>query len=464
MILLTFPLLCFAEKQDYKELENRIEELENSLLDIELSQAARKFSFSGDFGVNYDNYQSDGWANSPKNRSSNVTNIVFELNADVKVSKRLSFYSTLYSNFYMNKNVATVGPVLETSRHLDGTAFLKLNKAYLDYQIIPGTLVLSAGRLPTTDGPPEHLKDGDERRGTYNTLSYSLPFDGFALTYKGSSDDKKHSYSLRGIVNPGNIVPTTDIHGGSEKGKESSVRGQISKPESFYFATAEYQTKAFRLVDKLTLLLNYAAFSLAGPGEQVSRGLLDSSKPGDRNVYRISHPEDTAYSAQNIVAYLELEGLFKSRFDIYSSYKYTNAKKRGNLIGTIIEDNEGGALGAQGTTYSLGGFLTDSDITAGQQLHGVRYRYNDRLLTGLEYISTNIGTTPSSFFSRRNTAQYNWMGQGYHSYVTLLMPSQSSSLRVGYINFLRDHYFNNINYSVIDQRVHNTYFAYVLRL
>jgi hypothetical protein len=464
IFLFLIPLIAYGEQQNYKALESRVQELENSILDLELNQAGKKFSFSGDFGINYDNFQSDGWTSSPKNRSVNATNIVFELNADAKVSKRLSFYSSLYSSFYMNNNIAEIGPVLEASRPVGGTSFLKLNKAYFDYQIIAEMLVLSAGRLPTTDGPPEHLKDGDERRGTYNSLSYSLPFDGFALTYKGHSLDKKHRYSIRGVFNPGNVIPNTELHGGSEKGKESSVRGQVSKPESFYFATLEYQTRTFRFLDKLTFLLNYATFSLSGPKEKVSRGVLDANKPGDRNVYRISHPEDTAYSAQNYVAYLELENLFKSRFDFYFSYKYTSAQKRGDIIGTIIEDNEGGLLGAQGSTFSLGGFLTNTDISASQQLHGLRYRVNDKLLTGLEYVSTNIGTTPSSFFNRRNSNLYTWMGQGYHTYVTLLFPSQSSSLRFGYINFLRDHYFNNINYSVIDQRIHNTYFSYVLRL
>jgi hypothetical protein len=214
----------------------------------------------------------------------------------------------------------------------------------------------------------------------------------------------------------------------------------------------------------MTLLLNYSTFSLSGPVEQEARGVLDSSKAGDRNMYRISHPEDTAYSAQNYVAYLEFENLFKSRFDFYFTYKYSNARKRGNIIATIIEDNEGGALGAAGSTFNLGGFLSNTDISAGQQLHGVRYSFNDTLLSGLEYINTNIGTTPSSFYSRRNTSLYTWIGQGFHTYVTLLMPSQSSSIRVGYINFLRDHYFNNFNYSIIDQRVHNTYLSYVLRL
>lgn len=458
------PVLCYAEKQNLSDLESRVAELENSLLDLELSQASRRFSFSGDFGINYDNFQTDGWTGNPKNRSVNNTNIIFELNADAKVSKRLSFYSSLYSSFYMNKSTVDVGPVLETSRPLGGTSFLRLNKAYLDYQIIQGKLVFSAGRLPTTDGPPEHLKDGDKRRGTYNSLSYSLPFDGFALTYKGQTLDKKHHYSVRGIFNPGNMIPNTDALGGLEKGKEASVRGQISKPKNFYFATFEYQTKAFKFLDKLTLLLNYATFSLTGPPETESRGLLDANKPGDRNIYRISHPEETAYSAKNYVAYLQLDNLFKSPFDFYVSYKYTTALKKGDVIATIIEDNEGGALGAQGTTYNLGGFLTNTNINASQQLHGIRYKINDKLLTGLEYISTNIGTTPSSFYNRRNTGLYNWMGQGYHSYLTFLMPSQSSSLRVGYVNFLRDHFFNNINYSVMDQRIHNTYLSYVLRL
>lgn len=464
LLIFLFPLICFAESRDFKALENRVEELENSILDLELGQASKTFSFSGDFGINYDNYQTDGWPSSPKNRAVNATNINFELNADANVSDRLNFYSSIYSNFYMNNNITEVGPVLETSRPLGGTSFLKLTKAYIDYQIIKGTLVISAGRLPTTDGPPEHLKDGDNRRGTYNSLSYSLPFDGFALTYKANSSNKKHFYSVRGILNPGNFIPNTELHGGSEKGKDSSVRGQISKPESFYFATFEYQSKAFGFLDSLTFLLNYSNFSLAGPKEQVSRGVLDANKAGDRNVYRISHPEDTAYSAQNFVAYLELTNIFKSKFDFYFSYKYTDAQKRGNVRATIIEDNEGGALGAQGTSYDLGGFLTNSNISAGQQLHGVRYSITEGLLTGLEYVSTNIGTTPSSFFNRRNTSVYNWMGRGFHSYVTLLFPKQRSSLRIGYINFLRDHYFNNVNYSVIDQRIHNAYASYVLRL
>jgi len=453
-----------ASDEQIKKLNQKILELEDSILDLQVSRMSERFKFSGEFGMHYDNFQTDGWDKAPKNRSVQTSNIRFKLNADVDVSNRIKFYSSLFSMFYMNKSAVEVGPVLESGRLFDGTSFLRLSRAYFDYQIIKNKLSFSAGRLPTTNGPPEHLKDGDARLGTYNSLSYSLPFDGFALTYKWNSPSKKHYFSLRSIYNPGNIIPTTEIMGGKEKGKANEVRGQIMKPSDFIFGTFEYQTKALKLADKITFLFNYSNFSISGPAETESRGVLDKNLAGDRNIYRISHALDKAYSAENFVAYLELDEVLNSNFSFYLTYKYTDAKNRGNTIATIIEDNEGGALGGQGTQYSLGGFLSATDISAGQQLHGIRYKFSSKYITGFEYINTNIGTTPASFYNRRNNQLYVWMGQGFHNYFTMTFLKHSSSLRIGYINFLRDHYFNNVNYSPIDQRVHNAYLSYILRL
>ena len=124
----------------------------------------------------------------------------------------------------------------------------------------------------------------------------------------------------------------------------------------------------------------------------------------------------------------------------------------------------GGALGGAGTVHSLGSFIVKSDMSAGQQVHGLRYALNPNNFLGAEYISTNLGTTPSNLFNRRFTSLYAWMGQGGHAYYTKKVRKHNSTIRFGYVNFLRDHYFNNVNYSTIAQRVQNYYVNYVLAL
>lgn len=465
ILFLSLPIICSAQTADMKALNQRIDELESSILDLQLSKMGQRFQFGGEFGFNFEKFSTNGWTavqTGPDERDINLYNAFFKLDANINVSDRISFYSSMFSTFYFNRSLVSVDPVIESQRTFAGSSFIKLNKAYIDYQIIKNSLILSAGRLPTTNGPPEHIKNADDRLGTYASIAYSIPFDGIALTYK-SSFSNKHHFSIRGIFNPGTSISLDNLPGGRTKGVDSSVRGQMTEAQDLNYATLEYSTTALPFTDHLVFMFNFLDVNLEAPVEREVRGVLDSVSPGDTNVYRLNYQGEKAYSAKNYVTYLQLDNIFNSSFDFYSSYKYTLSKKHGSMYATIIESNSGG-LGGVGAVHDLGGFIVNSDMSAGQQLHGLRYSLNENNFLGAEYISTNLGTTPSNLFNRRFTSLYAWIGKGGHAYYTKKVRKHNSTIRFGYVNFLRDHYFNNVNYSTIAQRIQNYYVNYVLAL
>jgi len=85
----------------------------------------------------------------------------------------------------------TDSPYFLNSRSFDGTvgrqpgnSALVLDRAFMNWNNIGGSPVwFSAGRRPTTDGPPAHLRMGQEERMATPVAYMDYPFDGVSLGY-----------------------------------------------------------------------------------------------------------------------------------------------------------------------------------------------------------------------------------------------------------------------------------------
>jgi hypothetical protein len=85
----------------------------------------------------------------------------------------------------------TDSPYFLNSRSFDGTAGrqpgdnkLILDRAFMNWNNIGGAPVwFSAGRRPTTDGPPAHLRMGSDERMATPVAYMDYPFDGVSLGY-----------------------------------------------------------------------------------------------------------------------------------------------------------------------------------------------------------------------------------------------------------------------------------------
>ena len=114
----------------------------------------------------------------------------FRLNMRVKATENVDFKGRLamYKAWGMQSTptgLADGYPIFDgnTTRTPNDSA-LYVDRAFVNWNNIGGLPIwMSVGRRPTTDGPPAHLRMGNEERMATPTAFMDYPFDGFTLGY-----------------------------------------------------------------------------------------------------------------------------------------------------------------------------------------------------------------------------------------------------------------------------------------
>ncbi len=176
---------------------------------------AARFKFYGDFRTRLDYYNADtvfstgtplGLAGMDANgmpifagastgdlKNDTLFTNRFRLNMRVKATENLEFKGRLamYKAFGMQSTPGGAGlfygqsmPIFDgnTTRTPSDSA-LYVDRAFINWNNIGGAPIwLSAGRRPTTDGPPAHMRMGTERMAT-PIVYMDYPFDGITVGY-----------------------------------------------------------------------------------------------------------------------------------------------------------------------------------------------------------------------------------------------------------------------------------------
>lgn len=444
-------LSCFQSllAQDQKYVEERVNILQNKILDLKIKRIMSRFSWSGYLDTAYNNYDSQNQKTllgpaDPLNRNTKLYKSNLRININGSLSKKLNAYFTLDGSWYHNRSLQRPQAVYEWQHSNDAGYRTRVLKAYFDYEL-SSDFVFSAGKLSTIEGPPTaFIVDAPHRLGTYPLLVYSLPFDGFALTWKiHNSFDLKDEFVSRTVIAPllnGNALSPWD---GEILGFHPDDDNRLVKSGFYYTQMFEFHSSRLSVAERLSVIV------------QLSHGVFPSLQNilvpwTDGSLLEFSLKNDDALTHKDATIHLEGKGLFWDWFSVYFQFKQNWNRAPTPIDIAVIRDNgdidaifAGGTCGGDCTNQKLptnyNFFANPASKTDGSQiLYGVKFKYLNHFLGG-EIYNGSLGAQHVAFLLPQTTSFYNEVGTGQHLYYGHRIHGQPMSFRLGYSRFETEH-------------------------
>jgi hypothetical protein len=304
IVLAPLMLASVAHAAEEKSLEKRVEELE-------FASYSNTLKWSGFFQSRYDSltYKPENGKDEKLNLHRMLGGIDFSANPNDRISV---FGRLTFAKFYNNRTekVLTSGQSLTASRRYVDDGQVKVERFFLNYKLL-SDLTLSLGRLPTMDGPPQHIYDGRSRLGSYPSQLYSTALDGYALSYAPKISENQ-SLSFRYILSP-----LTNI-------------GQVA-PNSTQWKYYDGQVAAGRTKkseDVRDISSWMADYSISGTA--IARNINVIYQGLQLNKLGIT--DSLALSLKRHTVYFELNDIASSGLTFYLSESFTNIKSDGSQI------------------------------------------------------------------------------------------------------------------------------------
>lgn len=399
------------------------------------------------------------------------------LNANAKVSDRISFYSTLSMTKRFNgfaKQGQTSSTQLDDiySYNSSVDSSVRVKKAYADVRLPDGNTVFSFGRLPTTDGVPVNYWNAKARMGTYPMLSYNTVVDGFALTYNFDNllfaKDSGNKLAARVLYTP---------FSNTNYGTAVNSLNSINQP------TESTNTKLEpTIVDMAAVQLDYSndrltwAQSVGFVAQYMTSAGLHFNTGGSSNApANVYDPTDLSLKMQLISATAELNNIAHTGLDLALSWYSSSLDSSGTYFaydpaagGRVASGVSGATSQFENVYIPLGGFGSSLDSTGkgvDQNLSGnvilVSAKYNLKSSTaiGAEYQTGTQSVVVFDYGGESLAGCYGTPGSCYHAYVTHNFDS-NLNLRVGY--YQQNYSYLPATYGtpvVATDRVVNNYYA-----
>jgi hypothetical protein len=385
--------------QPTKSLEDRISELEaNQVTDI--------FTFGGYLSTRYDDISlAQTWPTSLEGHTQHWR-LTSGLNVNANVSKNFNSWNNQSSGVGSSPTYLT-DPA--DSRAERGSQ-IYLEKAYANYLFSPRA-TFSFGRLPTLDGPPTEMPLGNARMGTYPSIGFNAPFDGFALSYDQPLE--KNNFTARALYTPftyytagaGKLAPSAP----DALGNVTIANTKINSETPFGAIMLEYEINESSVANKINIIAQaYQTGNLAVDGSQYSVG----------NSVGVGLVE---FKVGGQVLSLYLSGVGGSDLDINLTYLQSRVDNSGVITGLPT-----------GSIYGFGASAQGEALIGTTKLLSVRYKLNNTFL-GAEYLDGGKNVFNYDPSTEVINGFYSTTGMGLHYYVTQKLTPELS-LRVGYMN------------------------------
>lgn len=411
-----FIVLCLISVNIVNaNVENRLNELEARVDDVELNQALSKLNFSGSFLNQYQSLQEVNKTSSltgtnaaftGDDRDSNLSVFFMraELNFDVDISSNLDFYSTIgMSKFWNIEGRDDRSPNNDGNfKSLSGGYSFKdssanFDVAYATYSVPQTNLSFSMGRMTTNNGPPVNQNDGVQRSGTYPFLSYNVIFDGAGLVYDFKDMlSKKHSLKLRLFYTPFLTVDNSSktknrVDDQTSKGGE---KNPVDSKGDFITLLTEYSYLDSVLAEKIDIYFSTYTFD----------GYYDQYRQNP-STDEVDYAGTTAYTG-----YLGFQNLLSLGLNI--SYSHSIQVVRGNTIDEFTSR----------THLFNANYLFDNSFNGGDIL-------------GLEYINNTENKVPVDSTSLYIPEFYDiTKGYGLHLFYSIPV-GMEQIIRFGYMEY-----------------------------
>jgi len=386
--------------------------LDERISELEAQNLLNHFHLGGYFVFRFDDITYRPNNDPSKDNHVAPISLRFALNVDADISDDLKFYSTLgmakFGNAAFTANGALAANQLTADlfgSYTRTTSALFVDRAYLDYHLRSLPLVLSVGRLPSIEGPPANLWDGEPRSGTYPLMCFNTIMDGIALTViLDKLLPEGHILSLRGVWSPlGQLDvarPYAQVSSGGTLYDTMPPNGSLM---------LEWGMKPRTFADSVDLILEYESTG----NVRISPSILVPDSP-------VPLAGDLGSRMQDITAHLELGDIGHLGLDLAASYTESITDLSGTMVvaGTDIPV----AVGT-GKTYGGGALVS------------LRYRLPipqlNRPYVGAEYY---YATKNFALFTTANEDLTNFYmnpGRAFHLYYTQPI-TQGLTLRVGF--------------------------------
>ncbi|MDO9181598.1 MAG: DUF3373 family protein [Bacteriovorax sp.] len=429
---LTALILVKAHASNIENQQADIQKLDERITDIELRAMNNKINFGLDLKIESAmlNDKSQISTKSPTTHSGYVGAILFRINIDSNVSENLNVYASAESLSFFNENLFN-GPATINNREkqVKGEK-LSLSKAYFDWKFYKNWLTFSAGRLPTTQGPPAHIKDGVGREGTYPLTGYSVPLDGYALTAKISTPlELKDKLSLRLIYKPGGSANSTYPFRGVPLGDINHPRSMATNHQLFSgMLEFEQKNNTNGIWENMLAILQYGYYRFSSAPAFETTGLLGDT---DIEKYRVYYDNDRLIDAKILSPYLELSKIFSTHFDIYSTFAFSKTKNYAHARATKLTSISGAPAG---TDFDLGAFIHPGEQTGTRILAGTRYEFPDHYFLGAEYMKATEKAVPTVFYADSLVSPNYYNGHSFELYALKSLYNDDFIIRLGFIH------------------------------
>ncbi|MDY4829956.1 MAG: DUF3373 family protein, partial [Campylobacter sp.] len=208
------------------KVQKQIDELQDRIDENELNAALSKVKIGLDFTVGGASVH--GKMNGVKSNNENKWATEVHLNLNAQINDRTKFTGRLaMAKYWGNIGNNTFINDYEGGRNPHGNSVVYLDRAYIDYDIIPDVFVATIGRQPGTDGPGSNLRNNSVRMSTYPAMLVNAMGDALVLTYKPQSLKDYNAAFRAGYVRSyqGSEIDTggRNLLVGAQKGKDSNL-------------------------------------------------------------------------------------------------------------------------------------------------------------------------------------------------------------------------------------------------
>ena len=219
-------LKASSANNNNEKVQKQIDELQDRIDENELNAALSKVKMGLDFTVGGASVH--GKIGGVKSNNENKWATEVHLNLNAQINDRTRFTGRLaMAKYWGNMGNRTFIGDYEGGRNPHGNSVVYLDRAYIDYDIIPDVFVATIGRQPGTDGPGSNLRNSSVRMSTYPAMLVNAMGDALVLTYKPQSL-KDYSAAFRAGYIRFYQGSEIDIAGGrnllgTQKGKDSNL-------------------------------------------------------------------------------------------------------------------------------------------------------------------------------------------------------------------------------------------------
>lgn len=427
--------------QTNAELQSQINSLDERLTDTEMRNLLQKINLGIDLKVMNAHFSSEDNAaeGSPQKVNEMSHALLFRLNMDSSIADRINVFASLESfSFFNDTFVSSISTNLDSDgrEFQKGTEKPRLTKAYFDWHLFPTYLTFTAGRLPTTKGPPAHMADGVERTGTYPLLAYSVPLDGFATTLNIHSFFEsfgKKKLIWRNIYKPGSATDHMFPWRGRVVGNENNPY-QLSKSHSLFSTMLEYEHGVCPSLWKNFLtILQFGHYNFGGMTPRIQVLNLQSYGAGywPAEIYA---DNDHVLKVNSLVHYFEFNKLLNSHFDFYGSWAKTWAQSKAHIWAQPLPSSV--ATNAGLNKIDLGPYVVDGKKSGWRYLAGIRHELFDKFFIGGEWAKSTADSLATTLWSDDVHSITFLNGESYHGYLTKLLYKDQFTIRTGYIHTL----------------------------